>query len=128
MPAVPRTERATMSHLTIDACDEAVKQFVLSLAPTADGFVLELGGRPVVRVLPVPPPASADDWDNRRDARRCELIDREIAGTLSPDEATELHALQAAMLRHRRRVAPLPLAEARRLHQELLAKAAGPAA
>ena len=66
-----------------------------------------------------------DDWDAAKDARRCELIDREIAGTLTTEEAAELRSLQAAMLRYRRRVAPLPLDEARRLHQELLTKAAG---
>jgi hypothetical protein len=116
-----------MKHLIIDACDEAVKRFVLALAPSPDGFVLELGGRAVVRVLPVSVPANAGDWDARLDARRCELIDREIAGALTPDEAAELQALQEAMLYHRRRVASLPLADARRLHQELLAKAsAGP--
>ena len=35
----------------------------------------------------------------------------------------ELHLLQREMLAHRRKVAPLPLAEARKLRQELLAKA-----
>lgn len=115
-----------MKHVNLDAYDEAVKQFVLSLSPDPGGSVLELGGRAVAHVLPVPSVAEAsDDWDEAKDARRCELIDREIAGTLTTDEAGELRTLQAAMLRHRRRVAPLPLDEARRMHQELLAKAAG---
>jgi hypothetical protein len=35
----------------------------------------------------------------------------------------ELHLLQREMLAHRRKVGPLPLAEARTLRQELLAKA-----
>jgi len=64
------------------------------------------------------------DAQDERNARRCALIDREIAGTLTPAEATELHQLQRAMLRHRRRVAPLPIDDARRLHHELMAKAA----
>jgi hypothetical protein len=113
-----------MAHVAIDGCDEAVKRFVLSLAPGPGGTVLELGGRPVAHVLPVPAAAAAD-WDDAQDARRCELIDREIAGKLTAAEAGELQELQAAMLRHRRRVAPLPLTDARRLHQELLTKAAG---
>jgi hypothetical protein len=115
-----------MKHVNLDAYDEAVKQFVLSLAPDPGGSVLELGGRPVAHVLPVTAAnGAAGDWDAARDARRCQLIDREIAGTLTPDEAAELRSLQEAMLRHRRKVAPLPLDEARRLHRELLAKAAG---
>jgi hypothetical protein len=114
-----------MKHVNLDAYDEAVKQFFLSLAPEPGGSVVELGGRPVAHVLPVPAVEPADEWDATKDGRRCELIDREIAGTLTPDEAAELRALQAAMLHHRRAVAPLPLDEARRLHQELLAKASG---
>jgi hypothetical protein len=55
--------------------------------------------------------------------RRCDLIDREIDGTLAPAEAVELKRLQAEMLRYRRRVVPLPLEDARNLLQELLAKA-----
>jgi hypothetical protein len=114
-----------MTHVNLDACDETVKQFILSLTPEPDGAVLEVGGRPVARVLPVTIAEVTDDWNAAKDARRCELIDREIAGTLTTDEAAELRNLQAEMLRHRRKVAPLPLEDARRLHRELLAKASG---
>lgn len=114
-----------MTHVNLDTLDEAVKRFILSLPADRGGAVLEIGGRPIACVLPVTPAAGADDWDATKDARRCELIDREIAGTLTTEEAAELGALQTAMLRHRRRLAPLPLDEARRLHQELLTKAAG---
>jgi hypothetical protein len=118
-----------MNHVNLDAYDTAIKQFILSLTPNPQGSVLEVNGRPVACILPVVATELTDDWDAAKDARRCELIDREIAGTLAPDEVTELQALQAAMLRHRRRVAPLPLDEARRLHQELLLKATnGPTA
>jgi hypothetical protein len=114
-----------MKRINLDACGEAIKQFVLSLSPGPGGAVLELDGRPVAQVLPVPEVEPMGEWDTAKDARRCELIDREIAGTLNPDEAAELRALQSVMLRHRQKVAPLPLKEARQLHQELLAKAAG---
>jgi hypothetical protein len=113
-----------VNHVDLDAYDAAVKQFILSLPADPGGSVLEVGGRPVARVLPVAVAEVGGEWDGTKDARRCELIDREIAGTLTPDEAAELRALQAAMLRHRRSVAPLPLDEARRLHRELLEKAA----
>ena len=115
-----------MKHVNLDAYDEAVKQFVLSLTRAAGGSVLELGGRPVAHVLPTPAATvAADPWDAAKDDRRCQLIDREIAGTLTVDEAASLRDLQAAMLRHRRKVAPLPLDEARRLQRELLAEAGG---
>jgi len=64
-----------------------------------------------------------EEWTEAKNARRCDLIDKEIAGTLTAVEAVELRGLQQAMLDYRRRVAPLPLEEARRLHQQLLSKA-----
>jgi hypothetical protein len=64
------------------------------------------------------------DWNEEKNSRRCDLIDKEIAGTLLLDEAIELRALQNQLLAYRRRVAPLPLEDARDLHRELLRKAA----
>jgi hypothetical protein len=115
-----------MQHVDLDALDEAIKTFVLSLSVEPRGSVLELNGRPIACMVPVPPDNGArtsEGWSEEQNARRCALIDREIAGTLSPEEAGELAWLQEEMLRHRRRVAPLPLADARALHQELLARA-----
>lgn len=67
------------------------------------------------------------DWNDAKNDRRCELIDKEIEGTLVPVEKRELEELQRQMLAYRRKVAPLPLKEAQRLHQQLLKKAAGQA-
>lgn len=64
------------------------------------------------------------EWTDAQNHRRCDLIDRKYAEGLSPGEETELALLQEAMLRHRQRVAPLPLEDASRLYQELLDKAA----
>ena len=116
-----------MNHIRLEAQDEAVQRFFLSLAAGPNGAVLELNGRAVACVLPVPPggagDGAAEEWTEAKNGRRCDLIDREIAGTLTPADAVELQRLQGEMLRHRRRTAPLPLDDARRLHQELLAKA-----
>ena len=60
------------------------------------------------------------DWTDAKNDRRCELIDKEIEGTLLPAEKRELEELQSQMLAYRRKVAPLPLKEAQRLHQHLL--------
>jgi len=65
-----------------------------------------------------------EDWSEDKNSRRYDLIDKKIAETLTAAEAEELEVLQAEMLRYRQRVAPLPLEDARKLHQELLAKAA----
>jgi hypothetical protein len=70
---------------------------------------------------------SPSRWYNVSEAkneRRCDLIDRKFDGPpLTPAESLELAQLQEQMLRYRQRVAPLPIEDARRLHQELLAQA-----
>ncbi len=64
------------------------------------------------------------DWNDAKNDRRCDLIDKEIEGTLLPTETCELAELQRQMLAYRRKVAPLPLKEAQELHQQLLRRAA----
>ena len=117
----------TVNHIALDKQHDAVKQFVLSLPADSNGTVLELEGRAVACVLPPPSENGEDDepWTNEKNERRCELIDRKYKGNpLSPAEALELARLQEQMIRYRERVAPLPLEAARRLHQDLLEKAA----
>ena len=40
------------------------------------------------------------DWTEANNARRCELIDRQIQSTITPDEAAELDRLQQALRRY----------------------------
>ena len=111
-----------MKHIPLDSQDEAVKRFILSVPIDAEGSVLELNGQPVACLVPpVTENGESSDtpWTDEKDERRCDLIDREIDGKLTPAEAMELHRLQREMLRHRHKVAPLPLEDARKLHQEL---------
>lgn len=63
-------------------------------------------------------------WNDAKNDRRCDLIDKEIEGTLFGAEKRELETLQKQMRAYRRKVAPLPLKEVRELHQHLLKKAA----
>jgi hypothetical protein len=83
----------------------------------------------MLRCMSLPPPVIDEPleehraWSEAKNARRCALINKEIDGTLSAREAVELHLLQREMLAHRRKVAPLPSAEARELRQALLANA-----
>ena len=114
-----------MNHISLNVHDEAVREFFLGLPADFQGSVVELNGRALACVVPVGPPVdNDDDWTDAKNTRRCELIDKEIDSSLEPAEAVELTRLQAEMLRYRRKVAPLPLDDARRLHQELLKKAA----
>ncbi len=61
-------------------------------------------------------------WTEAKDNRRCQLIDRELSGALTPNEQSELSQLQQEMLNYRRSVAPLPLEAARQLHKSLLSE------
>jgi hypothetical protein len=65
------------------------------------------------------PPAT---WNETMNARRCELIDMEIDGKLTPAERVELELLQRQAVTYRDRVAPRPVEGARKLHQQLLAQ------
>lgn len=62
----------------------------------------------------------ADAWTDEKNQKRCELVDKEISGNISPAEKDQLEQLQLEMLAYRRRIAPLPLEDLRMLHQELL--------
>src|SRR5205823_4738904 len=106
-----------------------IRQFVLALSASPDGVVLESAGRPVACVVPPPKSANGDgpqdgEWTEEKNRRRCELIDHKYDHGLTPAEEAELALLQDAMYRYIDKVAPLPLDEARALHQELLQKAA----
>jgi hypothetical protein len=119
---------SAVNHIELDGQEDAIKQFFLSLPVDADGSIVELNGRALARVLPLTKggngvPAHAGPWTEAKNARRCELVDREIDGILTPEEAAELALLQEQFFRERRRLAPVPLDDLRRLHQDLLAKA-----
>lgn len=113
-----------MNHIALDNQEEAVKRFVLSLPADRSGSVLELNGQPIVCVVPADVVLEGEndngDWTAAKNERRCDLIDRKYAGGITPAEVIELARLQEQMLRYRQRVAPLPLEDARKLHQELL--------
>src|SRR5262245_22010543 len=114
-----------MTHVNLDGIEESLRRFVLALAEDPVGSVLEINGRPVAWVVPAGTSATNGDepWTEAKNQRRCDLIDRKFTGSLTPAESVELAQLQEKMLRHRQRVAPLPLEDARRLHQELLNRA-----
>jgi len=65
------------------------------------------------RLLPLPAAEPTQkplsDWNDEKNERRGELIDRKYASGLSAAELAELDTLQDEMYRHRERVAPLPL-------------------
>ena len=77
--------------------------------------------------LPNDPGTPPGEWTEAKNARRCQLIDKEIQETLSEMEKQELEMLTQQLRAYRRRVAPLPIHGARQLHQQLLEKQRGQA-
>ncbi|NLX96460.1 MAG: hypothetical protein GXY83_09815 [Rhodopirellula sp.] len=72
-----------------------------------------------------PSPDRPDDWTEEKNARRFALIDKEIAGRLTPAEAAELSLLEREMDLFLQRVAPLPLEAVRALHEQLVRQSLG---
>ena len=70
------------------------------------------------------PPVNAHDesWTEEKNARRRELIDTKIQGSLTATEMGELDDLQRQAIAYRDAVAPPPLEAAGQLHKELLEK------
>lgn len=115
-----------MNHINLDTLPEPFQRLIHTMAAAPDGSVLEKDGKPVIRVTPLPgPDGTADgEWTPAMNRRRSELIDRKIDGSISPEERAELQDLQDQLGRYVDRVAPLPWEPLRKLHQELLEKAA----
>ena len=81
--------------------------------------------RPLLEpALPAANGGGSSEWTDEKNERRWDLIDREIARTITLEEAIELEELQGELSAYLRRVAPLPIENVRQLHDELLAKAA----
>ena len=100
-----------MNQVNWDAMTEPVQQFIRGLVIAPEGSVIVRNGEPMVRVMPVPKATNGRptevEWSAAANERRCVLIDREIDGTLTPDERIELEDLQEQMLRYRSATAKL---------------------
>jgi hypothetical protein len=68
------------------------------------------------------PTTELTDWSEERNARRCELIDKDIQDEITAAERIELATLTIQFREYRRRLAPLPMEGARQLHAQLLEK------
>jgi len=113
--------------VNIDRQPDAVKNFFATLALTPEGSLVEMNGRAVVHIIPATAaPAEPDttEWTPQLNHRRCDLVDKKFAGGLTPVEEAELTRLTAGLRHFVDRVAPVPLDEVRKLHQQLLETAA----
>ena len=82
---------ATADHLDWDTPPETVREFLATVSGVA---VIERGGTPVGRCVPiVPQPTDDGEWTPAKNQRRCELVDRKIDRTITPEELDELESL-----------------------------------
>jgi hypothetical protein len=82
-----------VSHIDLATQGEAVQQFFRSLAADPEGALVELNGQALARLVPIRAgngPGDDATWTEAKNSRRSFLIDREIDGTLTPEEAREL--------------------------------------
>ena len=105
------------------AIDEQHGQPVYVVDPDRQQTFVLLSAEDYLRVRPLlQRDTSGDNWTEQMNARRCALIDRDIAGTISDEERIELAELDRQANEHYDRLAPPPIDGARAVHQQLLGK------
>ena len=65
-------------------------------------------------------PIETHDWNEKKNARRCELIDKKFQETITDAEHQELAALQQQAIAYQAILAQPRIDAARQLHKELL--------
>lgn len=101
------------------ALEQRLTALALATGRNADQLICDAVGRMV----------EADEsplaaWSEATEARRYELIDKDIAGTITAAERSELVRLDRLANEYFDRVAPPPSDGARRLHEQLLQRRA----
>ena len=75
------------------------------------------------RIKPLLDPSHTDSaWSDEKNARRCKLIDKDLANAITAEERIELAVLEQQAAEHFDKIAPPPMEGADRLYQELLEK------
>ncbi len=110
--------------ISADLIDEPVKRFLTALSISPEPSVVEVNGRQLFILVrsATNEPNARGPWSVEKNQRRHALIDRQVDGTISMEEALELAELNAAMDHWIDTVAPLPLDHARKIHDALVAK------
>ncbi len=89
-----------MKRIDLNNQPESIQQFLRTLSADPEGVLFELNGQPLARLVPMPstkPSKFSSLWSSDQEDRREFLIDRELEGSLTPEEAEELKALQRQM-------------------------------
>lgn len=125
-----RTKRNSLSFGAFDAILGIVLPAVTTVPATFDGFVLKPdsplalspNSRVMVSIVRTELDEETGEWSEQSEARRCDLIDKDIQGDITDEERCELQLLQAQFDRYLDDVSPLPMDGALELHRKLLEK------
>ena len=111
---------------SVSEIEEPVKRFLEGVVTAEETPAVEMNGLRVhFVVVPILGNGHLDDpWTPEKNQRRCDLIDKEIDRSITSTERVELANLKQQLRRYVNKVAPLPIDAARKLHAELLEKAA----
>jgi hypothetical protein len=126
MPMTPSiSEDATVNEVSWDAMPKPMREYIWSMTVPPEGTVLQAeDGQPTYKLLRIPKATSQAEWTVADNARRCDLIEKDLDGQLTSQEQLELEWLESRLDRHVNKVAPLPLEQLRQLHKKVLEQAA----
>ena len=113
-----------MTHISLDGADESVKRFVLAMASEPNGAVLEMDGKTVAFVVTFSPGLRGGSLDRGEEPRAA--VTSSTAGTRAgsrPRRRSNWRGCRTRCCATASALRPLPLEDARRLHQELLTRA-----
>lgn len=84
-----------MKLISLNGQEDSIRRFILALAVEPEGSIFEFDGKAVARIVPISPktngkPPAREEWTDAKNARRSELVDRKIDGSITPEEAEEL--------------------------------------
>ena len=97
-----------------------IDQRLAAQASASGQDVIHLLQIAIVRFVDDAAPPANPEWSPELRHRRSELIDKDIAGTITPSERLELAALDQQGNAYYDTVAAPPMEKARSLHQKLL--------
>ncbi len=114
-----------MQRLNLEELPKAFRDALALCVTEREGTALEMDGKVVAYIIPKYELTKADEpWSDAKNDRRCDLIDKKHDGRgLTLEEIRELHQLQSELSYHVRKVAPLPIEQTRKLHQQLVMEA-----
>ena len=119
-PVRLRTDGLDCVVIRADLYDRVASLFDIDQPSPRAGDLVPVGGERTPSARKEGGEVPIEPWRDEEDVRRCELIDKDIEGTITGAERLELKQLQQRFHEYLDTVAPPPIDGARRLHQELL--------